>query len=159
MSVIIPAGFGSVGATLLKGHELKMKTGFELDPHQQYLANIDQAFNELFEVNTDDPAEMLKKITENGIQSLWKWQVAQLKKRVAEQVMSEMNLTREQIAALPPEQRVEIEKKIMDEVEQRVKQLIEEGMRKKKSDPFALNGNLSSASMQALLEFTGQVKS
>lgn len=80
-----------------------------------------------------DPAEMLKEITKDGMKGLWSWQMKQLKEKIAAEVMGEMNVTAESIAKMPENQRVGLEKKIMDEVQKRLEIAMTEQANKEKS--------------------------
>lgn len=94
-------------------------------------ANIrrsDAAFAALFSEET--PQEILKKIAGNGIEGMLKWRIDQMKKQIAEEVMASKGLTVDDIAALPPEERLGVQKQIMDEVAQRLKEAIQEEMQK-----------------------------
>lgn len=125
----------------------------EMTKNKTQESSIDGSFAAMIgNLAEDDPAEMLKEITEDGIASMWKWQIKKLKEKVASEIMQEMSLTPEQIAAMPDAQRVSVEQKIMQEVERRVKEMIEQGMHKKKGLPFAADsGNLDSTTLQTLL--------
>lgn len=88
----------------------------------------DKDFAALFADET--PESTLKKITEDGLQGMMKWKVDQLRKQIAEKSLASRGLSLDDIAALPPEQRVQIEKQILDEVAQKLKQAISEQMKK-----------------------------
>lgn len=93
---------------------------------------VDKAFADMLNP-AQEPEDMLQEITQDGASGLWKWQIKQLKAKIAAEMMGEMNLTPEALAAMPEAQRISIEQKIMQAVEQRVQEIIRESMEKKKS--------------------------
>jgi hypothetical protein len=93
----------------------------------QYTINkTDKEFAALFEGGEETPQEILKKITENGIEGMMKWKIDKLKEEIAGKIMASKNLTQEQIAAMPAEQRIAIEQQIIREVAEKVKEAINE---------------------------------
>lgn len=125
------------------------------DSSRAALAGVDKAFNDLIG-KSDSPEDMLKDITAKGVDSLWKWQIKKLKEKIAAQVMQEMNLSPAQIAAMPAEQRMSIEQKILEEVERRVKQLVEQGLQKKNPDSFGAV-KLDSPTLQSLIRTAQEI--
>ena len=105
-------------------------------------------------VDKQTPEEILKAITENGITSLWQWQMEELKKKVAADIMAEMGITPEQLAAMPDTQRMSLEAKIMQEVERRIKDMVAENMRKKDESGLAGNIKLDAQTQAAMIELT-----
>jgi len=105
-------------------------------------------------VDEQSPEEILKAITENGITSMWQWQMEELKKKVAAEVMSEMGITPEQLAAMPETERMNLEAKIMEEVERRIKDMVAESMRKKDETGLADNIKLDAKTQTAVIELT-----
>ncbi len=100
------------------------------------------------------PEEILEAITKNGVTSLWEWQMQELKKKVAAEVMAAMGITPEQLAAMPEGKRMDIEAKIMQEVERRIKDMMAENMRKKDETGFAPNVQLDAQTQTAVIELT-----
>lgn len=119
---------------------------------ESQVAQIDKQFKEMLSGGSDDPAEMLKEITSGGMKGYWAWQVKQLRAKAAEKILGQRNLTPEMIAALPPQQRADIEKQIMQEVERMVKQMIEEELKRKGKDAglMGVGGNVGAAGNTAL---------
>lgn len=91
-------------------------------------AKIDGEFAALFTDPT--PEEMLQEIAGGGVAGLWKWKIKQMQKDAAEKIMGEMSLTQEQVAALPDDKRVELETKIIAEVQRRVQMMVVEQMKR-----------------------------
>ena len=103
---------------------------------------VGQAFAELLGKEEDSgPGALLSEITRDGIAGYWAWQVEQLRRRIAGEVMDEMDVTEDKLRTLPPEERAQIQEKILREVERRLelamkeKEKEEEGRRK--DDPLA----------------------
>ncbi len=65
-----------------------------------------------------DALEALREMTAGGIEGYWKWMMKELR----EDVMEEMGVSEEELAAMPVEQRGAVEKAINDEVEKRIKE-------------------------------------
>ena len=93
-----------------------------------------------------DPAAMLRDMTKDGVKSMWKWQLEQLKKKVADQVMKEMGVTPESLAKMDVKSRMGVEDKIMKEVERRVKEMVDSQMAQDHKNPF---GTISAATPSA----------
>lgn len=88
----------------------------------------DAAFEALFA--DDTPEAMIKEITEGGIEGMLKWKVRQLEKQIAGKVLASEGITKEEIAALPPEQRIPLQQRIMDEVARKLKEAMDEQMKR-----------------------------
>ncbi len=99
------------------------------------VAQTDAAFAELLE-GGDDPKKILAEIMKDGMSGYWAWQIKEMKKKAAEKVMQGMGVTAESIAAMPPDQRADIERKIMQEVERMVREHVENEARKKQGLAF-----------------------
>lgn len=95
------------------------------------------------------PEEILHEIVKDGVQGYAKWQMKKLEEKVREQVMSEMGITKDALGSMNANERAETEKKIMDEVARRLKEMIEKKMHEdaqKKGDgaiPLIDNGTSS----------------
>lgn len=89
----------------------------------------DDAFAELLAGET--PEEMLHEMTKDGMYSLWSHQLKELKKKIAAEIMGGMGVSEASLKAMPADERAAIEKKIMEEVERRVKEMVENEMKKK----------------------------
>lgn len=99
-------------------------------------ANTDSEFNQLLQGadSSAAPADILKDITSGGMAGYWAWQIKQMEQNITQQVMSENNLTADQVAKMPADQRAEVEAKIIKEVKHRLEMWMDEELRKKKTD-------------------------
>lgn len=83
------------------------------------------------EVSTTDEAwKLLQEMTEGGLAGYWKWMVKTMREKLREEVMGGMGISEEQLAAMPEAQRKDIEAKITEEVERRLKAWVEQQVRK-----------------------------
>lgn len=98
----------------------------ELREKEQLEAN----FAEFLNLDEPTPAEVLAKITKNGVQSLLEHKIDMMKKKITEQVMASKGITTDDLAAMEPEEQLAVLKAIMDEVQQMLKQAINEQMKK-----------------------------
>lgn len=64
--------------------------------------------------------EMLSDMTEGGLNGYWKWVMKQLR----EQVLEEMGLSEDQVAAMDPASRDAVEKAIAEEVQKRLAEMM-----------------------------------
>lgn len=117
-------------------------------PAEEAAAKADNRFAELLTAEEDAKAT-LAEITEKGAKGYWEWKIREMRKQIAAEVMGEMNLTAEKIAQMPAKERLEVETKILDMVEQRLKLAIVEEMKKKQEVLLGLSVNT-----QALLNAT-----
>jgi len=86
-------------------------------------AAVDSEFAALLK-GDDDPRQVMQDITKNGLSGMWKWQVKELEKKIAQDVLGEMHITSADLNSMQADQRAKVEKQVMKEVERRVKQLI-----------------------------------
>lgn len=117
-------------------------------------AQIDTAFSQLLDGADDtDPARMLQDITSGGMDAYWKWQIRQEEKKITEEVMKSLNLTKKQIDDMPANQRAETEAAIIKTVQQRLEIWMKEqqAAQLKKADA---SGGLASDTAGALLAAT-----
>lgn len=83
-------------------------------------------------LKTDDtataetPADLFHKLTKDGLDSLVRYQLEELRKKITEQVMKDKGVTEESLAAMTPAERKAIEDAIAKEVEERLKQALKE---------------------------------
>jgi hypothetical protein len=75
---------------------------------------------------SDDPADLLHEITQDGIAGLWKYQLEELKKKITEEVMNSHDVTEESLAAMAPEERQALQNLIEREIAEKLRQAIEE---------------------------------
>lgn len=92
-------------------------------------ASVDSAFAALLAGETDE--QVLHNYGGKGIDGMMAERIKALKKKITEEVMASKNLTVEEIATMPADQRINIEKQIMDEVQQKLVEAMREEMRKK----------------------------
>lgn len=79
---------------------------------------------------TDQAWELLKEMTGGGLQGYWKWMIKTMKERLRADVMGDMGVTDQSLAAMPEAQRNDIEQKINEEVERRLKAWMEKQLHK-----------------------------
>jgi hypothetical protein len=82
---------------------------------------------------TEEASKLLREMTEGGLAGYWKWMIKTMRERLRDEVMQGMGVTQEQLNAMPPDQRKDIEAKITEEVERRLKAWVEQQI-KKQSD-------------------------
>jgi hypothetical protein len=117
-------------------------------------AQTDTAFSQLLDGADDtDPAKMLADITSGGMDAYWKWQIKEEEKKITEEVMKSLNLTKKQIDDMPANQRAQTEAAIIKTVQQRLEIWMKEQQEAqlKKSDA---SGGLASDTAGALLAAT-----
>lgn len=85
-------------------------------------AQTDSAFADMLK-GDDDPQSILKDMTSGGMQGYWSYQIKQMKQKVAEDTLQSKGLTEADVANMPPDQRADLERTIMREVEQKVRQM------------------------------------
>lgn len=112
------------------------------DPIAASNAKRDARFAELLS-ETDEAKAALAEVTGGGIQGYWAWKMKKLREDITGQVMSEMNMTPEKLAALPPEERLAMLKKIEDMVAERMKLAMQEEMKKKQNTLLGFNATAS----------------
>ena len=91
----------------------------------------DAAFMRLFE-DPADPKTMLREMTRDGVEGMMKWKVRELEKQTAEKALASRGLTLEDIAALPPKERIALEQQIMREVAEKLKEAMNEQMKRQR---------------------------
>ncbi|MDX1974728.1 MAG: hypothetical protein SFT92_03535 [Rickettsiales bacterium] len=116
----------------------------------------DNAFAALLEGTGDDPEAFLHKITSNGISGYWSWQIEQLRKKIAAEVMQENNVSQESLAKMDDAARTSLEQKIMDEVERRVKEMVENQMNNEKKNGMPIRLT-SAATTHSLISLTQEI--
>ncbi|MEA1677780.1 hypothetical protein [Nitrospirillum sp. BR 11163] len=89
-------------------------------------AQTDSAFADLLK-GDDDPQTMLKDMTSGGLQGYWSYQIKQMKQKIAEDTLQSKGLTQDDVAKMPADQRADLERQIMREVEQKVRQMTASG--------------------------------
>lgn len=75
-------------------------------------------YNDSMDAGAKEALDALREMTTGGIEGYWKWMMKELR----EDVMDEMGVSEEELAAMPAEQRSAVEKAINDEVELRLKE-------------------------------------
>jgi len=75
-------------------------------------------YNDRMDAGAKEALDALREMTTGGIEGYWKWMMKELR----EDVMSDMGVSEEELAAMPVEQRAAVEKAIDDEVEKRLKE-------------------------------------
>ena len=108
-------------------------------------AQIEADFAEYLRVD-DTPEKMMEKITKNGVQSLLEHKIDMLKQKLTEQAMAAKGITNEELAAMPPEERMQVMEEIMEAVQDQLKMAMNEQMKKEQKLEL---GFLDSAPMQA----------
>lgn len=95
-------------------------------------ANTDKQFTDMLSGGTSskdrtaNAQKELQEITTGGFKGYWAWKIKQIKAQVAQEVMGSMNLTSQQLAAMPSGQRAELERKIMRIVEEKVRKMLKQ---------------------------------
>ncbi len=108
------------------------------DPIAAAKTKRDQRFAELLAA-AEDAKATLTDVTKDGARGYWKWKMKELREQITAQVMGELNVTAEKLAALPLEDRLALEQKIRDMVEERLKLAIAEEMKKKQKTTLGFN--------------------
>lgn len=108
------------------------------DPIAADQTKRDQRFAELL-AETKEAEAALGEITKGGVNGYWAWKISEMRKKITEQVMGEMNLTPEKLAAMSAEERLLTEKKIEDLVEERLKLAVAEEMKRKQNTLLGFN--------------------
>lgn len=80
----------------------------------------------------DSPEETLSAITHRGVQSLMEWKIEQLKKKITEEVMAAKGISEADLNGMPPEERAAALEMIMREVQEQLKQAMNEQMKREK---------------------------
>ncbi|MBB6253499.1 hypothetical protein [Nitrospirillum iridis] len=109
------AGSGGTGATSSLGGGGSLSN-----------AQTDSAFADMLK-GDDDPQTMLKDMTTGGLQGYWSYQIKQMKQKIAEDTLQSKGLTTGDVANMPADQRADLERAIMREVEQKVRQMTSSG--------------------------------
>jgi len=78
----------------------------------------------------NDAEDLLEKITSDGVKGLMQWKIEQMKKQITEQVMASKGLTADGISSLPPAEKMATEETIMKEVQEKLKEAINEQMKR-----------------------------
>lgn len=78
----------------------------------------------------DEALKLLREMTEGGLAGYWKWMIKTMRERLRDEVMQGMGMTEEALAAMPADQRRDIEAKITEEVERRLKAWVEQQIKK-----------------------------
>ena len=87
----------------------------------------------------------MEKITKNGVQSLLEHKIDMLKKKLTEQAMAAKGITSDELAAMPPEERLQVMQSILEQVQEQLKMAMNEQMKKEKKLEL---GYLDAAPMQ-----------
>lgn len=91
---------------------------------------LEASFAEYLNLDEPTPEEVISKITKNGVQSLLEHKIEMMKKKITEQVMAAKGVTQSDLEAMKPEEQLAVLKAIMEEVQQMLKQAINEQMKK-----------------------------
>jgi acetyl-CoA acetyltransferase len=78
----------------------------------------ESTYADTMDADAKDALDALREMTTGGIEGYWKWMMKELR----EDVMGEMGVSEEELAAMPVEQRKAVEQSINDEVEKRLKE-------------------------------------
>ncbi len=116
-----------------------------------YANQIDKEFNEIFE-DVKDSYDTLKEITSKGAEGYWSWQLKNLKKKIAEQIMGEMGVTKESLAKMPSEERIRQEKLVMDELKKRIEEIVRNEIKKEQKENVLKGNSLSDDVVSSLLQ-------
>lgn len=90
---------------------------------------LEASFAEYLRIE-ERPEQVLSKITSNGVQSLLEHKIEQMKKKITEQVMASKGVTQSDLEAMEPAEQLAVLKAIMEQVQQMLKQAINEQMKK-----------------------------
>ncbi len=114
--------------------------------------HLEATFAEYLNLDEETPEEVMSKITKNGVQSLLEHKIEMMKKKITEQVMASKGVTTEDLAAMPPEEQLAVLKSIMDQVQQMLKQAINEQMKKEhKTELGFVDAPVDTGVMNAML--------
>lgn len=100
----------------------------------------------------EEAKQTLADATKGGTKGYWEWKIKELRKAITEQVMGKMGLTEEKLAAMSPEERLKIEAKIAQIVEEQVRLAMEAEMKRGKQKKLE-----TSASLQSLITAAQEV--
>ena len=92
----------------------------------------------------EEAKQVLADVTKGGAKGYWEWKIKELRKQLTEKVMGEMNLTPEKLAAMSPEERLKIETKIAQIVEEQVRLAMEAEMKRAKQKKLEATASLQS---------------
>lgn len=81
---------------------------------------------------TEEASKLLKEMTEGGLAGYWKWMIKTMREKLRAEVMDGMGISEDQLKAMPADQRKDIEAKITEEVERRLKAWVEQQINKQK---------------------------
>lgn len=107
------------------GESLGLTTAEQREKEQ-----LEASFAEYLHLDEPTPEEVISKITKNGVQSLLEHKIEMLKKKITEQVMAAKGITQSDLEAMDPEEQLSVLRAIMEEVQQMLKQAINEQMKK-----------------------------
>lgn len=110
------------------------------DPIAASKAKREARFAELL-AEQEEAKKALEEVAGGGIEGYWQWKIKKLREQIEEQVMGEMNMTAEKLAALSLEDRLALEKKISEVVEQRLKLAMDEEMKRRKREAMGLTAS------------------
>jgi hypothetical protein len=111
----------------------------------------DQKFAQLLAAG-EEAKHILADATKGGTKGYWEWKIKELRKAITEQVMGKMGLTEEKLAAMSPEERLKIETKIAQIVEEQVRLAMEAEMKRAKQKKLE-----ATTSLQSLITATQDV--
>lgn len=83
-------------------------------------------------LKTDEPEEVLKKITKNGVQGMLEYKIDLLKKQLTEKAMAARGVSAEDLASMPADESAKIMEEIMKQVQEQLKMAMNEQMKKEK---------------------------
>lgn len=112
-------------------------------PSDAEIAAADSRFADML-ADEKTAKDELREITSGGATGYWAWKIKQMREHIADQVMGEMNTSKEKIAAMDAKERVATENRIMKEVEERLKLAIREEMKREQKNTLAANATLQS---------------
>lgn len=81
-------------------------------------------------LKVEDAKETIRELTENGMQGMWEWQMQQLKSKIAGDVMAELGIDEDDLESMAPEARLDLERRIMDEVQKRLEAIMADESKK-----------------------------
>lgn len=92
----------------------------------------------------EEAKHILADVTKGGAKGYWEWKIKELRKAITEQVMGKMGLTEEKLAVMSPEERLKIETKIAQIVEEQVRLAMEAEMKRAKQKKLEATASLQS---------------
>mgnify|MGYP000611975005 CR=1 FL=1 len=101
--------------------------------------SVESQFKEM--LSGGSPEDMLSEIT--SMSGYMKWQIKELTKKIAGEVMGSMGVTMDDINAMPVEQKTAIMQRIMDAVRQKLQTAMEEQMKKEGKNPLLSLGTIN----------------